>query len=354
MDILGAARASPSHATPLLARRFREERRLGSKERPVVAEAVYGVIRHERLLDRAGAGDDDARVDGLADLLSGDRLAGLEAGDPRTDYADALSLPERLAGEWLDRLGPLEAARLGAALAGRAPLTVRANRARTDRARLAARLEAEGLRVEPCAGAPDGLRLLDRVNAPSLAAFQEGLFEVQDEASQRLCEAALDALARAGLPTRALDLCAGSGGKTLALAARGVRVRAHDVRSRALDELWTRARRAGLDALIRLGEPRPAPLVLVDAPCSGTGRLRRDPALRWGLRPPDLDLQRQLLHQGAALVEPGGLLLYATCSLQRAENDHEPGPGWTCEERVELWPHREGTDGFAWSLWRRT
>jgi len=143
------------------------------------------------------------------------------------------------------------------------------------------------------------------------------------------------------------------GGKALALAARGARVRAWDVRGDALGRLQRRVLRAGADVTVT--RPAPAPVVLVDAPCSGVGRLRREPALRWGLEPSArLALQRQLLAQGAELVEPGGLLVYATCSLLAEENAHAPpgGPWERVEERV-LWPHREGTDGFSWRSWRR-
>lgn len=351
---LAAARARPSHATPILSRWFREQRALGSKERPVVAEAVYGVIRHERLLARAGADDDPARVRCWARLVAGERFPELESRGEVDDLATALSLPDAVAAEWLARLGAAEAGALAAALAGRAPLDLRANRALIDRETLAARLLAAGVVAEPCPATPDGLRVRGRANAQSLPGFREGLFEVQDEASQRLI-AALEPLLRAqGEAPRALDLCAGAGGKTLALAALGARVRAFDRRSHALDELVSRARRAGLLDRIAPGEPRPAPLVLVDAPCSGTGRLRRDPALRWGLEPArHLAAQAALLAEGARLTLPGGALVYATCSLLAAENAHQPGPGFTLLERRELWPQRDGTDGFFWSIWRK-
>lgn len=359
VDMLTAARARPTHATLILSRLFRENRKLGSKERPVVAEAVYGVIRHERLIARAGAEDEANRVATWGRIVGGDRLSELSSQGEVSDYADALSLPETVAAEWLARLGVEEAAALGAALAERAPLTIRVNRARIRREQLAARLAASGVRSEPCAGAPDGLRLLDRANAQSLPGYPDGLFEVQDEASQRLVEAAVAQLERMGVTQKALDLCAGSGGKALALAARGVKVRAFDLRSHALDELRERAQRARLTDLISVGDPRPAPLVLVDAPCSGIGRLRRDPALRWNLRPEaHLEAQAAVLAQGAALVQPGGVLLYATCSLLAAENAHAPAAQgdeerWQKLASVELWPHREGTDGFCWTAWQR-
>ena len=351
-DALAVARARPAYATPTLAAWFRENRRLGSKERPAVADGVYGVIRHEALLTRAGATTDLARVEALLGLLRGDRFPGLTSEGPEADYATALSLPGVLASEWLRALGPDEAAALGGALGGRAPLVVRANRARADRAALAARLAAEGVVSAPCVGAPDGLVLSGRIQMTSLVSYREGWFEVQDEASQRFVEALVPHLER---DDRVLDLCAGAGGKALALASRGARVRAWDVRGDALDELLRRAGRAGVGERIRVGPPRPAPLVVVDAPCSSSGRLRRDPALRWGLDPTrHRAAQAALLAQAAALVLPGGVLAWATCSLFAAENEVQPPDPvrWDLLEQCVLWPHRDGTDGFAWRIWR--
>ena len=99
-----------------------------------------------------------------------------------------------------------------------------------------------------------------------------------------------------------------------------------------------------------------ADVVVVDAPCSGTGRLRREPALRWGLEIlARVELQRELIDEAAHFVRPGGLLAYATCSLVTQENDHEaPTEGeWTEVQRQLLWPHRDDCDGFGWVLWRR-
>lgn len=349
-EALEAARARPSHATVVLARWFREVRKLGSRDRPRVAEAVHGVIRHESLLRAAGFGGDPELIVGWRQLVAGDRLPSLPStGSDVGDYAVAMGVSAEIATEWLERLGPEEAGQLGATFATRAPLTLRANRLKADREAVALRLLAEGAPTRPCTRAPDGLQVLKRVNLEGLPSFREGLFEVQDEASQLLIDA-LGPLYGA----RVLDLCAGAGGKSLALAARGARVDASDSRSNALERLRERAARAG--ANVRVGPPSGRyDLVLVDAPCTGSGRLRRDPALRWGLDPAaQVPLQRRLLDGGAAWVQPGGRLVYATCSLLRAENEHEPSlPGFTLASEHTLWPHREGTDGFSWRIWTR-
>ncbi len=344
---LAAARKQPRYAAGVLAKWFRKARWLGSKERPVVQEAVYGVIRHEHLLTRAGAHTDPDRIDAWGRLVGGDRFAAVSNTEPAEDFSTALSIGYQTAAAWLEHLGPAEAAAFGAAVSGRAALCLRTNLLKTNRAALQARLEDEGIQTRLTREAAHGLVVDGKANLQALPSFRDGWFEVQDEASQLLIEA---------LPVepgqRVLDLCAGAGGKSLGLAARRAKVTAFDVRDDALRELVKRARRAG--AGIDIDEPKPAPVVLVDAPCSGTGRLRRDPALRWGLEPGALiEDQQAILAAAAELVEPGGLLAYATCSLLEAENSPSVPPGFTEVERRWLWPHRDQTDGFFWAFFRR-
>jgi 16S rRNA (cytosine967-C5)-methyltransferase len=137
------------------------------------------------------------------------------------------------------------------------------------------------------------------------------------------------------------------------MAARGAEVIATDIRSKALDELEKRAERAG--ANIAIEQPSPAPLVVVDAPCSGSGRLQRNPALRWGLVDSiHLEVQSELLQAATEFVEPEGTLAYATCSLFRRENNPAVPAGWRIEAERTLWPHTDGTDGFFWRILRRT
>jgi 16S rRNA (cytosine967-C5)-methyltransferase len=342
---LSAGRRERRAAGKAIARWFRQDRRLGAKDRPVAAEATYAAIRYEHLLVRAGARNDRDLVEGVRRLFEGDRLDALPALSPAEDYATALSLDYAIAREWLDIHGEDGAAALGSALSLRAPTIVRANRLRCTRASLAVRLEEEGVHSHPAPSAPDALVLDTRANLVGLASFRDGWFELQDESSQRLIEAIDPAPG-----TAVIDLCAGSGGKSLALAARGARVRAWDTRDDVLEELAKRAARAGAEIEITpdLGT---APIVLVDAPCSGTGRLRRDPALRWGLEAGAyVELQRQLLQEAREHVTPGGRLFYATCSLLRAENEHTLD-GRAPTRKMTLWPHLHGTDGFHWSEW---
>ncbi len=348
LQALTEARRDPRWATPNLAKWFRRTRRLGSRDRRIVAEMVHGVIRHEALLLRVGARSDVDLVATWADLTDGQRFDEMTPASPAEDFSTALSLPLPLAQEWLEVLGPEGAAAFGATQAGRAPVTIRANRLKCDRDQLAQRLLAEGLETQPTRAAPDGLQLLSRTNVGALASFKDGWFELQDESSQ-LAVACLGSLDGVDV----LDLCAGAGGKSLALAAAGAKVRASDVRWKALDELERRAARAGADILI--GPPEPADVVFVDAPCTGLGHLWRTPAIRWSYAPGQhVSLQRELLDQACDLVRPGGRLLYATCSLLSEENEHgHPGDDWHCAERKTLWPHVDGTDGFHWQIWQR-
>jgi 16S rRNA (cytosine967-C5)-methyltransferase len=345
---LTEARRQPSHATPNLARWLRKTRRLGSRDRRTVSELVHGVIRHEAILLTAGARSDVELVQRYADVLDGDRFSTLPGTSPVEEYATALNVPGPVASAWLDALGADEAAAYAQAINARPPLTIRCNRLKGDRLTLAGLLKDAGVDTTE-APTPDGLIVTGRANLQGLDAFKRGWFEVQDVSSQRLCEA---------IPLHredwVLDLCAGAGGKSLALAARGVNVHAFDIRDDALKQLQRRAVRAG--ASIVIDSPAPAPVVLVDAPCSGSGRLRRNPALRWGLdAAAHLQTQAEVLAAGAQMVQPGGLLVYATCSVLPAENAHQPpGAGWNERETQTLWPHRDGTDGFFWRMWERT
>ncbi len=308
-----AMRARPEMAGPTLSRAMREERSLGSKERPVAGDMLLGMVRHERALRRIDA-DPVAAWLRLCDGVPEDP----DPGDEIEAYATAVSLPEALAGEWYTLLGRPRAIELARTLAGRAPVWLRVLR---EPVVLDLPHYREGAAI----------RLEGRINIDTLPAFREGRVEVQDLGSQRVVEAAFP-----GEGGTVLDLCAGAGGKSLALAAMGARVTAWDVRPAALDELRRRAGRCGLD--IRVAPPSGNfDVILVDAPCSGTGVLRRHPENRWKLHFP-VDIQRRLVERARPHA---GRLVYATCSLASGENEAITGvPGTT------IWPEPDGPDGF--------
>jgi 16S rRNA (cytosine967-C5)-methyltransferase len=300
-------------AGPILSRALREERGLGSKERPVAGDVLAGLIRHERALARL---HDDPLQAWLR--LCREGVPDLE--DPPNAFAVACSVPDALAAEWASRLGPDGAVALARTLAGRAPVWLRC--------------------LHPDVTVPvahtrlgSAIRLDARANVHLFPDFQSGRLEVQDLGSQRIAEAAF-----VGEGCRVLDLCAGAGGKALTLAALGARVTAWDVRTAALRELADRARRARLP--IQIAEPEGRfDVVLADVPCSGTGVLRRHPENRWKLRFP-VDTQRALLQRARRL---GGRVVYATCALTRAENEEVAGEGTT------LWPEAGGSEGYFWA-----
>ncbi|MBW1880422.1 MAG: hypothetical protein JRJ84_18855 [Deltaproteobacteria bacterium] len=355
------ATENPASADGRIRRGLRDARYLHSRERRFVADGIHGLLRHGEVL--AAVLEDDARLTRWLGWLLTQGLPVADAADawketqpgsvPR--FAAVVDLAGALA-PLLHTLTPEEAVALvgsvtpacasalirslgtevGAFLAAsnaRAPVTIRAHRARTEREELTGRLAAEGFDATPTPYAPDGLHIARGGNLVATATWREGLFEVQDEGSQLI--AAL--VQPQGL---VVDFCAGAGGKTLALSAMmvGGGILAADVRASALNELQRRARRAGIDNVSTCVLPPAgafprtlnramglADRVLVDAPCSGSGALRRHPAYRLRITANTLASnpvdQRAILDRAAPLVARGGRLVYATCSVFVEEND---------------------------------
>lgn len=348
-------------AERVLDRLLRAHRGFSATERQLSAESVFGVALWRRRL-RAQQGLQAPTLRLLAGLAalgnapdvarSIDASVRLEVLPPES-LADRYSLPDWLAAALGDEVGD-EAPALADALNLPGPISLRVNLGKLSRDALAQRLRVEGVETRPGAYAPTCLLVESRApNLWGLEAWREGLFEVQDEGSQLLGHAV-----RAQPGETIIDLCAGAGGKTLLLAAavgpQG-RVHAYDIDVARLERLRQRVVRAGLLNVTIHAQPLPpglrADAVLVDVPCSETGALRRGPDLRWHLDPltfPSLEgLQRALLQRGAEHVEHGGRLVYATCSLRRAENEAvaEQAP-LPLRASLRTWPHREGTDAF--------
>ena len=366
--IIAAARDGAAAADTLVARYFAQRRYAGSKDRRAVRELVYAAIRH------AGEVPATGRAAMLALVADDPSLAATFDGSAHGPRAIEPGEPVAQAGvapAWL--VERLAASGIGTsdlpALVERAPLDLRVNTLRTTRDAVLAQLGAG----EAIPALPDGIRLPQGHNVDALA----GLAEVQDAGSQIVSTAA------AAEPVMAVvDLCAGAGGKTLALAAgmqnRGELLACDTDRAR-LSRLAPRAERAGVTiAETRLLDPKReadalldwngrADVVLVDAPCSGTGTWRRNPEARWRLTPERLDrlvaTQAHVLAVAAPLVQPGGALVYIVCSLLDAEGDGQVAaflanhPGWTAEapalaagqphgSGVRLQPATDGTDGF--------
>ena len=382
-QIAGGARADG-----VLDRALRNQRDLSSEERRCVAEWTLGIALWRGRLDAMAAGDQSLWL-GLflidrerqafdeAARLSGqpvERLQKAAATEPPADPVERLaydrSLPPWLARRWTEQLGLARADRLAAVMNERGPITVRTNTLRATRAELQARLHDEGIPSEPLALSDTALQLVGRANIFALESWRQGWFEVQDAGSQVIAN-----LVAAQPGDLVLDLCAGSGGKTLALAAamadRG-RLIAVDVDARRIADLKVRLRRAGLTCVeMRCGDVCEATLtedlvgqadaVLVDAPCSALGTLRRSPDARWRMPVDEPDrwvpLQTELLHSATRLVRPGGRLVYATCSVDSAENGGVActvrAPDFVREHERTLWPDEDGCDGFFCATWKR-
>ena len=374
--IIASARDGGPAADTLIARYFKERRYAGSRDRRAVRDHVYDAIR--RAGERPETGREAmiglaAEQPDLAALFDGSTHAPLPI-EPGEVGAVAGSVPH-----WLVPLiaAPVEQD----ALLGRAPVDLRVNRVKAAPETVAPLFPD----AAPIAALPDALRLPEGYPVEKDAAWKDGLVEVQDAGSQAIV---LACGAQPGMTV--VDMCAGAGGKTLALAAsmagQGTLIAADTIRSR-LARLGPRAQRAGATFIETLlldqsHEARGlsslnglADVVLVDAPCSGTGTWRRNPEARWRLTAARLDRlvaeQARILDFAAPLLAPGGALVYATCALTDREGKAQVDAflhrhaGWT-PEAVNLplgrahgagWlltPGHDGTDGFFFARLRRT
>lgn len=376
-QVIAATRDDGPPADALVQRYFKTRRYAGSKDRRAVRELVFRAIR------RSGEVPFDGRAAMLGVVDDEAEIAALFDGSPHApaprggdeQAAEAAFLPR-----WIEPLlSPLIGADEWPALLERAPLDLRVNIARTTRDSMAAQFEG----AVPTRLSPWGLRLPADTRVDDHPAFADGLVEVQDEGSQ------LIALACAPAENmRILDLCAGAGGKSLALAAAapGAGIIASDTNRERLKQLGPRATRAGamIDTRLIDGGREAAQLadlagncdaVLVDAPCSGSGTWRRNPEGRWRLTPERLDrltkLQARLLDIAAPLVKPGGFLVYATCSILTREGAGQADAflgrhsSWIGQDipieggRLDgpgrlLTPGHDATDGFFVACFQRS
>jgi len=369
IEILEALETTSQPTDRFLKAWFRTRRFAGSGDRRAIAERVFSVQRHRAALAHR-MGDDRPRALMIAAALEGGEdietlFTGGYGPAPLTDAERAAvaatpkPAPDWVRGEYPQWLESELARAFGdrlveemRAFIGRAPTDLRVNTLKVQREDVLQGLQAQGVTAAPTPYAPQGIRITGEAgNLSETALFKSGAFEIQDEAAQiaaQLCEA------RPGM--RVLDLAAGAGGKSLALAAamknKG-EIIACDVRGEALAELEKRAQRAGVTIIktLILDHAQPAgpfDLVLVDAPCSGTGTWRRQPELRWRLTPARLAeltaLQDRLLDRAAGLTAPGGRLVYATCSILPVENQDRVAaalarlPGFSRLDLSQTWP----------------
>ena len=371
-DVVRAALVQILDGAPaerVLTRVLRAHRTLDNEGRRRVATRMLGVaclrLRLAYLVEREeGAVSADALLSMYERTIESpfDDDTVVWPADPIARLSVQRSLPMWVAHLFVDEHGIARADALAAAMNTPGPVTLRANVHRQSRDALRARLHAEGIVTEPVRQARDGLHIVGRANLFGSAAWRDGGFEVQDEGSQLVVEAAG---VQPGM--RVLDLCAGRGGKTIALASQmrdEGRVDAYDVDARALRDLAPRIQRAGLRSVRTVDAPDGAyDVVVVDAPCSSLGTLRRAPDRRFQIEPRQLSdlppVQRSILERGLAHCKVGGRLLYATCTLHRGENEHVADTFERTHDvepvsvRRTLFPHIDGTDGFFFSAWLR-
>jgi 16S rRNA (cytosine967-C5)-methyltransferase len=393
---------------------FAQHRALGPRERRLLADAAFAALRRLALYDHLSDHFSQQQPNrhraiamlawpggaaALGDAIDADDRAWLAdcAQVSLNDLTSAVrrNLPPWLEAEWLAQLGDgadgIDA--LVAALDQAAPLDVRVNPMSARRDDVQRALAEAGIDSQPTPYSPWGLRVVGKPSLGRLDDFRRGRIEVQDEGSQLL---ALLAQPRRG--ALVVDFCAGAGGKTLALGAamrNTGRIIALDTSAARLDALKPRLVRSGLANVypMRIADQNDARLqrfaakadvVFVDAPCSGVGTLRRHPDLKWRQSPLAIEAlgrsQRAILASAAQLVKPGGRLVYATCSLLRAENDGvadwfagiavgfeavdaaallkragvSGAESLAPQGRLRLWPHHHGTDGFFAAAWSKS
>jgi 16S rRNA (cytosine967-C5)-methyltransferase len=391
-------------ADMVVSRYLRAHPILGQQDRAFVADTVFTVLRRLRLLESLTGGRNPrllvlaalTRLRGLslreldAALKSRERdwLVDLKLRAEDGSLAVRCDLPDWLLARLQRQYGGDELLALAQSLQRSAPLDLRVNVIKTERAAVLARLAADGIGAQATPYSPVGVRLEGKPQINRHALFLQGAVEIQDEGSQLLCQ--LLAPRRGEMVA---DFCAGAGGKTLALGAlmRGSgRLYAFDVSEKRLAGLKPRLARSGLSNVHPqwIANEHDARLkrlagkldrVLVDAPCTGTGTLRRNPDLKWrqdeGALAERRATQDAILTAAARLVKPGGMMLYATCSLLDEENTEvvasflaahdrfelRPANAVLAQQRIELdtgdylrlAPHLHGTDGFFAALLAR-
>lgn len=388
-----------------LSRYFREHPRLGGRERGVIAEAIYGLLRNKSVytsFSESGSGSAMRRLSllGLADAVGIDALGGLSDDETawlqRVMDIDRSHLPLALKSNMPDWLwqkmlathGEEDALKLAASLNTPAPLDLRVNTMKSNREEVIATLAQAPILAEPTPYAATGLRVLKKPSIQNLPLFKDGTIEVQDEGSQLLAQ-----LVGAKRGEMVADFCAGAGGKTLALGAmmrNTGRLYAFDISEKRLAKLKPRLARSGLSNVhpVVIAHERDAKIkrlagkldrVLVDAPCSGLGTLRRNPDVKWRQTLAGVaelnQKQASILDSAARLVKQGGRLVYATCSILDEENEGivqqflSTHPDFTLipaaqildEQKIslemgdyfKLYPHIHRADGFFAAVMQR-
>lgn len=391
IDSLNAIFNEGEYADKVVARALKKDKRWGSSDRKFVAETIYEIVRWKRLYSEIAEVKEPYDRDNLWRMFA---VWAVLRGYPIPDWRQLEGTPERkIKGrfdelskiravkesipDWMDAIGVQE---LGeklwsteiAAQNQQAKVILRTNTLKTSREKLRAILMDQNIETEILKDQPEALVLKERANVFLTDAFKEGLFEVQDASSQLVAHF-LDV--KPGM--RVVDTCAGAGGKTLHMASlmenKGQLI-AMDLYESKLKQLKLRAKRNGafnieyriIDStkvIKKLHEK--ADRVLIDAPCSGLGVLKRNPDSKWKLQPEFIDnirkVQAEVLESYSKIVKPGGKLVYATCSILPSENQEQvqkflktdSGKNFTFTKDVKVLASESGFDGFYMALLER-
>jgi 16S rRNA (cytosine967-C5)-methyltransferase len=430
-ELLALILKSNRPADSLIDTFFRSRKYLGSHDRRFIAETTYSTLRHLRKCEHyvasslAGVCDNlleedrilllivasmsieekklDVTPDELSGKLKGPQLKGkvaflltnllesptVAAGTVVQKIGIEYSFPDWMVERFIQQYGESETEKICSSLNEQAPLTLRVNTLKASVEQCQEELRKQGIETTRTSLSPVGLTIAKRMNVFSLAIFRDGWFEVQDEGSQ-LLPLILDPKPNA----KVLDVCAGAGGKTLEMAAlmknRG-EIFATDINAYRLEELRKRTKRAGVQN-VRVQEIKTVEdlreryhaffdIVFVDAPCSGLGTIRRNPGMKWMVTDQTVqevsEKQKTILQSSIPLVKPEGLLVYATCTLLRQENEAvieallAQHPEFTivpldsklpplqktgrtdADSFLKLFPHIHGTDGFFCAVLRK-
>lgn len=310
---------------------FKENKALGSKDRAAVADTVYGIIRWKGLLDYLCEPSPtwEKRLERFSRITLKNPIENEEAIPKHIRY----SFPKCLFDLIIKSHGENAAYELCLNSNSVAPTTIRVNAAKITRDELLTRWKDQ-YSISSCKQSKYGIIFHKKINFFTLPEFSQGLFEVQDEGSQLLSD-----LVQAEPGQLAIDYCAGSGGKTLAFAPRMQgkgQIYLHDVRPHALLEARKRLKRAGIQNAQAIMPDQEAKLkklkkkmdwVLVDAPCTGTGTMRRNPDMKWKFTedtlPRLVGQQRMIFEKALSFLKPGGHIVYGTCSILREENEEQ-------------------------------
>jgi len=368
------------YADKVIEKSFKQNRKWGSRDRKFFAETIYEIVRHYRRLAFIAASENPWDLVGaylyqtMGELPLWHEFEHLDLNQFKK--RNSLEKPPQVANsfpDWIHTMGLEEFKEnwnpLMNALNQPAEVFLRVNALKATPQEVIQKLAAEEIQAELVSSAnfelPHCLKLNKRKNVFITQAFRQGLFEVQDAASQLVAP-----LLQVAPGLRVVDACAGAGGKSLHLASlmknKG-KIISMDIHEWKLKELKTRAARDGVDIIetkviessktIKRLE-KSFDRVLLDVPCSGMGVVRRNPDTKWKLTIEELnrlvELQKEILSKYSLLCKDNGLMVYATCSLLHRENEEqvrwflgtEEGASWKLQKELRVWPHRDGFDGF--------